>query len=115
MERKEKGRYFLKTKIRTLIDDIYCPTKETLSFEFNFDYISRLSGAVWYAFEIGDIDKTERRLFLDQLNEIRRIVLRNKKHADLSALNGDVTEGKVETRKGKGEKDECEVSSAGIS
>lgn len=73
MERREKALYFFKNKIRMLIDDVYTPVQD-VSSDYYLSNISRLRGAVWYAYEMGDIDKAQQSIFIDQLNELSRVI-----------------------------------------
>lgn len=73
MERREMALNYFKTKIGMLIDDVYTPIQK-MSSDYYANNVNRLRGAVLYAYQMGDIDKAQRRIFIGQLIELSEVL-----------------------------------------
>lgn len=63
----------IRSALNNLVDDMTLPTKDT-----DKDFVARverLRGVVWYAYVVGDIDRSMYRIYKDRLDDLHRVAL----------------------------------------
>lgn len=63
----------IRTALNKLVDDMTLPAADT---DKNFvARVERLRGVVWYAYVVGDIDKSMHRIFSDRLDDLHEVAI----------------------------------------